>query len=164
MKVVLQRVKKASLTIDSELYSAIDNGYLILFCAEKNDTKQQADWLANKLCALRCFSDENGKMNLSIKDVKHKKLNIETCEMEYCDYGEMLIVSQFTLCGSIKKGTRPSFDNAMAPVEAKEMYEYFISKVKEQNIPVKTGEFGAHMEITLLNDGPVTFVIDAPIL
>lgn len=164
MKVVLQRVKKASVTIDSELYSAIDKGYLVLFCAEKNDTKQQADWLANKLCALRCFSDENDKMNLSIKDIKHKKINVETCEMEYCDCGEMLIVSQFTLAGNVKKGTRPSFDSAMAPVEAKEMYEYFVSKIKEQNIPVKTGVFGAHMEINLLNDGPVTFVVEAPVI
>lgn len=163
MKVVVQRVKNASLTIDSELYSSIDRGYLVLFCAEKNDTKEQADWLANKLCVLRCFSDENGKMNLSIKDIKHRKINTQTCEMEYCECGEMLIVSQFTLAGDVKKGTRPSFDNAMAPVEAKEMYEYFVSKVKEQNIPVKTGVFGAHMEIALLNDGPVTFVIDAPV-
>lgn len=164
MRIVVQRVKNASVTIDSELYSSIDKGYLVLFCAEKNDTKQQADWLANKLCVLRCFSDENGKMNLSIKNVKHRKLNVETCEMEYCDYGEMLIVSQFTLAGDVKKGTRPSFDNAMSPVEAKEMYEYFISKVKEQNIPVKTGVFAAHMEILLVNDGPVTFVIDAPVI
>ncbi len=164
MKLVVQRVKNASVTIDSELYSSIDKGLLVLFGAEKNDTKQQADWLANKICALRCFSDENGKMNLSIKDIKHKKLNVETCEMEYCEYGEMLIVSQFTLAGDIKKGTRPSFDNAMAPVEAKEMYEYFIAKVKEQNIPVKTGVFAAHMEVNLLNDGPVTFVVEAPSL
>ncbi len=146
MKLVVQRVKNASLVIDEELYSAIDEGYLVLFGAEKGDTKPQADWLANKISALRCFSDDQGKMNLSIKDVN----------------GEMLIVSQFTLAGSVKKGTRPSFDNAMEPVEAKKMYEYFISKVQEQNIPVKTGVFGAHMEITLLNDGPVTFIIDAP--
>ena len=146
MKLVVQRVKNASLVIDKELYSAINNGYLVLFGAEKGDTKSQADWLANKICALRCFSDENGKMNLSIKDIN----------------GEMLIVSQFTLAGSVKKGTRPSFDNAMEPVGAKELYEYFISKVNEQNIPVKTGIFGAHMEISLLNDGPVTFIIEAP--
>lgn len=147
MKLVIQRVKNASVTIDNELFSSIEQGYLILFGVEKGDTKTQADWLANKVSVLRSFSDENGKMNLSIKDVK----------------GEILIVSQFTLCGDIKKGTRPSFDKAMAPNEANEMYEYFISKVKEQNIPVKTGVFGAHMDVQLLNDGPVTFVVDAPI-
>lgn len=146
MKLVVQRVDNASLVIDNNVYSSIAQGYLVLFGAEKNDVKEQADWLANKVCALRCFSDEQGKMNLSIKDIK----------------GEMLIVSQFTLCGNIKKGTRPSFDNAMNPEEAKKLYEYFISKVKEQNIPVRTGVFGAHMEITLLNNGPVTFIIEAP--
>ncbi len=144
MKLVLQRVKSASLVINGEVYSSINQGYLVLFGAEKGDTTSQADWLANKITLLRCFSDENEKMNLSVKDVN----------------GEMLIVSQFTLAGSVKKGTRPSFDNAMAPDEAKKMYEYFISKVKEQNIPVKTGVFGAHMEITLLNDGPVTFILE----
>ncbi len=146
MKLVIQRVKNASVTIDNELFSSIEQGYLILFGVEKGDTKQQADWLANKVSVLRCFSDENGKMNLSIKDVN----------------GEILVVSQFTLCGDIKKGTRPSFDKAMAPNEANKMYEYFIQKVKEQGIPVKTGVFGADMKIDLLNDGPVTFVIDAP--
>ena len=148
MKLVVQRVDNASVVIENELFSSIKQGYLILFGAEKGDTKAQADWLANKVSVLRCFPDENGKMNLSIKDIQ----------------GEILIVSQFTLAGDIKKGTRPSFDKAMAPAEANEMYEYFISKVKEQNIPVKTGVFGAHMEISLLNNGPVTFVIDAPIL
>ena len=148
MRLVVQRVDNASVTIESEVFSSIEQGYLILFGAEKGDTKAQADWLANKVSVLRCFSDENGKMNLSIKDIK----------------GEILIVSQFTLAGDVKKGTRPSFDRAMPPTEANEMYEYFISKVKEQNIPVKTGVFGAHMEVKLLNNGPVTFVIDAPIL
>ena len=147
MRLVVQRVDNASVTIENELFSSIGQGYLILFGAEKGDTKAQADWLANKVSVLRCFPDENGKMNLSIKDIQ----------------GEMLIVSQFTLAGDVKKGTRPSFDKAMAPNEANEMYEYFISKVKEQNIQVKTGVFGAHMEVKLLNNGPVTFVIDAPI-
>ncbi len=146
MRLVVQRVDNASVTIENELFSSIGQGYLILFGAEKGDTKAQADWLANKVSVLRCFSDENGKMNLSIKDIQ----------------GEILIVSQFTLAGDVKKGTRPSFDRAMPPSEANEMYEYFISKVKEQNIPVKTGIFGAHMEVKLLNNGPVTFVIDAP--
>ena len=145
MKLVVQRVKKASVTIENKLFSSIDSGYLVLFGAEKDDTKQNADWLANKISNLRCFSDENGKMNLSIKDIK----------------GEMLIVSQFTLCDDVKKGTRPGFDNAMKPEEANEMYEYFINKVKEQNIPVKTGVFAAHMEVGLINDGPVTFIISS---
>lgn len=146
MKIVLQKVKNASVTINNELYSSINQGYLLLFGVEKGDTKNQADWLANKISVLRCFADENDKMNLSIKDIN----------------GEILIVSQFTLCADIKKGTRPGFDNAMPPKEANEMYEYFISKVKEHEIPVKTGVFGAHMQIELLNDGPVTFIINAP--
>ncbi len=144
MKLVVQRVKNASVTIDGNLFSSINNGYLVLFGVEKNDTREQADWLANKLCVLRAFSDENGKMNLSIKDVA----------------GEMLIVSQFTLCAEIRKGTRPSFDNAMPPNEANEMYEYFMSKIREQDIPVKTGVFGAEMKVELLNDGPVTFIME----
>lgn len=144
MKLIVQRVKNASVTIDDKLFSSINRGYLVLYGVEKCDTKEQADWLANKLCVLRCFSDENGKMNLSIKDVE----------------GEMLIVSQFTLCAEIKKGTRPSFDNAMPPVEANEMYEYFTKKVKDQGIVVKTGVFGADMKVELLNDGPVTFIME----
>ena len=147
MRLVVQRVKNASVAIDNKLYSSIKQGYLVLFGAEKEDTKEHADWLANKISLLRCFSDEQGKMNLSIKDIN----------------GEMLIVSQFTLCANVKKGTRPGFDNAMKPDEANKMYEYFIKKVKEQDISVKTGVFGAHMEIELLNDGPVTFVFDAPV-
>ena len=146
MRLVVQRVKNASVTIDGELHSQINQGLLVLFGVSRDDTKSQADWLANKISVLRCFEDENEKMNLSIKDVN----------------GEMLIVSQFTLCGDVKKGTRPSFDNAMPPKEANEMYEYFIGKVKEQGVPVKTGVFGADMKVCLLNDGPVTFVVDAP--
>lgn len=146
MKLVLQRVKNASVTIDGKIFSSISQGYLVLYGVEKNDTKAQADWLANKLSVFRCFSDENDKMNLSIKDVN----------------GEILIVSQFTLCAAVKKGTRPSFDSAMAPDSANEMYEYFVSKVKELGIPVQTGVFGADMKVELLNDGPVTFIIEAP--
>ena len=146
MKLVLQRVKNASVTIDGKIFSSISQGYLVLYGVDKNDTKAQADWLANKLSVFRCFSDKNDKMNLSIKDVN----------------GEILIVSQFTLCAAVKKGTRPSFDSAMAPDSAKEMYEYFVSKVKELGIPVQTGVFGADMKVELLNDGPVTFIIEAP--
>lgn len=146
MKLVLQRVKNASVAIEGKIFSSISQGYLVLYGVEKNDTKAQADWLANKLSVFRCFSDENDKMNLSIKDVN----------------GEILIVSQFTLCAAVKKGTRPSFDNAMPPDSANEMYEYFVSKVKELGIPVQTGVFGADMKVELLNDGPVTFIIEAP--
>ena len=145
MKVVLQRVKNASVTINNELYSSIEQGYLILFGADKGDTKEKADWLAKKVSQLRCFEDENGKMNLSIKDVN----------------GEILVVSQFTLCADVKKGTRPSFDNAMKPDEANNLYEYFLQKIQDQNIPVKKGIFGADMKVNLLNDGPVTFIIQA---
>ncbi len=147
MKLVLQRVRNASVTIDNELKSSIKQGYLVLYGVEKGDTKLQADWLAAKLSVFRCFSDENGKMNLSIKDIN----------------GEILIVSQFTLCASVKKGTRPSFDNAMPPDEANKMYEYFVSKVREYGIPVQTGVFGADMKVELLNDGPVTFIIESPV-
>ena len=146
MKVVLQRVKTASVSIDGTVVSTVSKGYLVLFGVEKGDTTEQADWLCNKISNLRCFSDSDGKMNLSIKDIN----------------GEMLIVSQFTLCGSVKKGMRPSFDNAMNPDDANKMYEYFVAKIREQNIKVQTGVFAAHMEVNLLNDGPVTFIIEAP--
>ncbi len=145
MKLVVQKVKNASVIIDTELFSSINQGYLVLLGVEKNDTPAQADWLCKKISALRCFPDENGKMNLSIRDIQ----------------GEILIVSQFTLCADTKKGTRPGFDNAMAPKDAEKLYEYFISIVKEQGINVKTGVFGAHMEINLINDGPVTFIIES---
>lgn len=146
MKAVVQKVKRAKVSIDSNLFSSIDKGFLVLFGAEKGDNKNQADWLANKLSFLRCFPDENDKMNLSLQDVN----------------GSILVVSQFTLCADVKKGTRPSFDNAMKPDEANELYEYFIAKLKEKSLSVKTGVFGAHMEVDLLNDGPVTFIIDVP--
>ncbi len=147
MKAVVQKVKRAKVSIDGNLFSSIDKGFLVLFGAEKGDNKNQADWLANKLSVLRCFPDENDKMNLSLQDVN----------------GSILVVSQFTLCADVKKGTRPSFDNAMKPDEAIEVYEYFITKLKEKSLSVKTGVFGAHMEVDLLNDGPVTFIIDVPI-
>ena len=147
MKAVIQKVKRAKVSIDGNLFSSIDKGFLVLFGAEKGDNKNQADWLANKLSVLRCFPDENDKMNLSLQDVD----------------GSILVVSQFTLCADVKKGTRPSFDNAMKPDEAIELYEYFITKLKEKSLSVKTGVFGAHMEVDLLNDGPVTFIIDVPI-
>lgn len=144
MKALIQRVKRASVTIDGELYSKIGAGMLVLLGVEKGDTKENADKLVQKLVNLRIYEDENEKMNRSLLDVK----------------GEMLIVSQFTLCGDCKKGTRPSFDKSAPPEAAKDLYEYFISQIKSLNIPCATGQFGAMMDVELINDGPVTFMIE----
>ena len=143
MKALIQRVKKASVTIDGKLYSKIDKGILVLLGVEKGDEKINAEKLAQKLANLRLFEDENDKMNLSVLDIK----------------GEMLIVSQFTLCADCKKGTRPSFDKSAPPSIANDLYEYFISQIKDLSVPVKTGVFGAMMDIELINDGPVTFMV-----
>lgn len=144
MKALIQRVKRASVTIEGQIYSKIGAGILVLLGVEKGDGCENADKLVEKLVKLRIFEDENEKMNLSITDIK----------------GEMLVVSQFTLCGDCKKGTRPSFDKAAEPVVANELYEYFVSKLKSFNIPCKTGKFAAMMDVELINDGPVTFMIE----
>ncbi len=144
MKALIQRVKNAAVTIDGKLFSSIDKGMLVLLGVQKGDTTDNADKLAQKLINLRIYEDENDKMNLSLTDVK----------------GEMLVVSQFTLCGDCKKGTRPSFDNAEIPQKANELYEYFVSKIRDFNIPVQTGVFGAMMDVALINDGPVTFMVE----
>lgn len=145
MKVLIQRVKRASVTIEGNLYSSVNNGILALVGIEKGDTSEQVEKLARKVANLRIFPDENDKMNLSIIDIK----------------GEMLIVSQFTLCGDCRKGTRPSFDKSAPPNIANALYEEFVSKVKEQGIKVSTGVFGAMMDVELINDGPVTFMLEA---
>ena len=144
MKVLLQRVKKASVTIDEKLYSSIKKGILIFIGIEKDDSLEQIQKAAKKITALRIFPDKNDKMNHSLIDID----------------GEALIVSQFTLCGSCKKGTRPSFDNSADPQIAKELYENFIKEVKNYDIKTQTGKFGAMMDIELINDGPVTFMLE----
>lgn len=144
MKGLIQRVKKASVRIDSQLYSQINEGVLIFLGVEKGDEKSNADKLAEKLVKLRIFEDENEKMNKSVQDIN----------------GSILVVSQFTLAGDCKKGTRPSFDKAELPQKANELYEYFISKLKSMNIPTQTGSFGAMMDVELINDGPVTFMLE----
>ena len=144
MKAVIQRVKNASVTIDDKLYSKISKGMLILFCVEKGDTDDKLEWIANKIESLRIFEDEQQKMNLSVKDIK----------------GELLVVSQFTLAASCKKGTRPSFDNAEHPEIANKMYQKFVEILKTKALNVKTGVFAANMQVSLINDGPVTFILE----
>lgn len=144
MKALIQRVKRASVTIDGKLYSSINHGMLILLGVAKGDEKHNAELLAEKLLKLRIFEDENGKMNKSLIDVN----------------GEMLVVSQFTLCGDCKKGTRPGFDNAAPPDIANELYEYFVMQIKDAGIRCQTGKFAAMMDVELVNDGPVTFMVE----
>lgn len=144
MKAVVQRVKSSKVTINGKIVGNIDKGFNVLFGAEGNDTKKDADYLARKISNLRVFEDENGKMNLSIKDIG----------------GQMLIISQFTLIADTKKGNRPSFVNAMEPKEANELYEYFMKKIEEEGISVKRGIFGEDMLVDIVNDGPVTILFD----
>lgn len=144
MKALIQRVKQASVTIDGELYSSINNGMLVLLGVMKDDTIENAQKLAQKLIGLRIFEDEQGKMNKSIVDTN----------------GEMLVVSQFTLCGDCKKGTRPSFDKSAPPEIAQKLYKDFVNIVKKEIPIVKTGEFRAMMDVALINDGPVTFMVE----
>lgn len=144
MKALLQRVKRASVSIDGELYSKINKGILVFLGVEKNDKEENAQKLAEKVLNLRIFEDENDKINLSLRDVN----------------GEILIVSQFTLCGDCKKGTRPSFDKAASPDKALDLYEYFIKYVKECGFSPETGKFRAMMDVELINDGPVTFLVE----
>lgn len=144
MKVLIQRVKRASVTIEEEVYSSIGKGILAFVGIEKGDTIEQVQKSAKKIANLRIFPDENDKMNRSIIDVN----------------GEMLIVSQFTLCGDCKKGTRPSFDKSAPPEIANELYEKFVEEIKFFGIKVQTGKFAAMMDVELINDGPVTFMVD----
>ena len=140
MKALIQRVKKASVTIDGELYSEINAGLLVFLGVTKEDGKENSTKLAEKILKLRIFEDDNDKMNLSVEDIK----------------GEILVVSQFTLCADCKKGTRPSFDSAAAPEKAVELYEDFVSQLRLAGTRVKTGKFRDMMEVSLINDGPVT--------
>ena len=143
MRAVVQRVSHAQVKVDEKVVGKIEKGYLVLLGVKEGDTKKEADFLANKVVNLRVFEDENDKMNLSIKDVG----------------GEMLIVSQFTLYGDASHGNRPSFIEAARPEEANSLYEYFCDKVG-QEVHVEKGVFQAEMKVELLNDGPVTILLE----
>lgn len=144
MKLVIQRVSEAKVEVENKIVGKIGKGFLVLFGAKEGDTKEQADFLVKKLCNLRVFKDENDKMNLSINDID----------------GELLIVSQFTLYADCQKGNRPSFTNAAKPDIANELYEYFIEECKKMVKKVEKGIFGADMKVSLLNDGPVTIILE----
>lgn len=145
MKTVIQRVNHASVTIDGKVKSSIGKGLLILIGVAEGDTKEDADWLAKKAALLRVFDDNNGVMNLNINEAN----------------GEILVISQFTLLASYKKGNRPSYIHAAKPEQSVPLYEYFCTVLgKETGKIIQTGEFGADMKVELLNDGPVTICMD----
>lgn len=144
MKIVVQRVKNAQVDVDNKIVGKINQGFLVLLGVTHNDTKEQADYLVKKLCKLRVFTDDKDKMNLSIKDIK----------------GELLIVSQFTLYADCSDGNRPSFTDAAKPDVANKLYEYFCSECEKNDIHVERGIFGADMKVGLLNDGPVTIILE----
>ena len=144
MKAVIQRVANASVTVDGEITGRIEKGFLVLLGVGEGDTKAEADRIVKKLVNLRLFSDENGKINLSLQDVG----------------GSLLVVSQFTLYADCRHGNRPSFTTAAKPQLAEELYEYFMEKCRETIPVVEHGVFGAHMDVQLLNDGPFTILLE----
>ncbi len=144
MRLVIQRVKKAAVTVNENVVGEIDKGLLVLLGVGENDSQENADWLVNKLSILRLFEDENGKTNLSTKEVD----------------GGLLIVSQFTLFADCQKGSRPSFSSAASPALASDLYLYFVRKCREIFPKVETGEFGAHMDISTVCDGPFTVTLE----
>ena len=144
MKLVIQRVTNASVTVEGKTVGKIRKGFLVLWGAASGDTEKEADYLAAKLCKLRVFEDEQGKMNLGLKDIG----------------GELLVISQFTLYANCKKGNRPNFMAAMNPDESERLYEYFLQRCKQEIEVVEKGIFGADMKVELLNDGPVTILMD----
>ncbi len=145
MRAVVQRVKSSSVTVDGRAVAGIGVGLLVLLGIAKPDTSDDADYLAEKIINLRIFEDENGKLNRSVLSTG----------------GEMLVVSQFTLLGNCHKGRRPSFVNAAGPNQAVTLYERFIEQVREKGVSVKTGRFRATMEVALINDGPVTLIVES---
>jgi D-aminoacyl-tRNA deacylase len=146
VKAVIQRVKEAQVRVGGRIVGEIGQGVVVLLGVEIGDSGKEADWMAEKIINLRIFEDQDGKMNLALGQIG----------------GAMLAVSQFTLAGNCSKGRRPSFDTAAAPEEANRLYSYFMGKVWELGVPVQSGIFQAEMQVSLINDGPVTFVLETP--
>ena len=145
MIAVLQRASEGKVTVEDRITGEIDSGLVILLGVAQEDTESDADFLADRIAGFRVFNDDQGKMNRSIRDVN----------------GSALVISQFTLAGDWRKGRRPSFTSAAPPEEGERLYEYFCNQLRKLEVPVKTGEFGAMMKVSLINDGPVTFVMDS---
>jgi D-tyrosyl-tRNA(Tyr) deacylase len=146
MRAVVQRVSQAEVQVDGTTVGAIQRGLLVLLGVQEADTVQEAEYLAAKLTTLRIFEDPQGKMNYDVREV----------------HGALLVVSQFTLYGDCRKGRRPSFTRAAPPALAQQLYEAFLARAARHGVPVAHGVFGAHMAVSLVNDGPVTFVLDSP--
>ncbi|WP_321474188.1 D-aminoacyl-tRNA deacylase [uncultured Paludibaculum sp.] len=145
MRAIVQRVKKASVEVDGRITGSIGQGILVLLGVTHGDTEAEADYLLDRITGLRMFNDAAGKMNLSLRDVG----------------GRLLVVSQFTLYGDVRKGRRPSFDLAAPAEQARRLYEYFVDQARASGVATETGEFQAHMDVSLVNDGPVTFVLES---
>ena len=145
MKVVIQRVSRASVSVEGSVVGSIEKGFMLLIGIVKGDTETEITAVAEKISKMRIFEDENEKMNLGLADVG----------------GSVLAISQFTLCADCRRGNRPDFFNAAPPAEANRLYEYFMSLLRDKGIKVEKGVFGAHMEVSLVNDGPVTIILDS---
>jgi D-tyrosyl-tRNA(Tyr) deacylase len=145
MKIVIQRVSRAAVTVDGETVSSMGGGFLLLVAVEREDTREDLLWCAGKVAGLRIFEDDTGKMNRDLAQVG----------------GEILAVSQFTLVGSVRRGRRPSFEGAARPEQAEPMFNEFVEELRARGVQVQTGIFGAHMKVDLCNDGPVTLLLDS---
>lgn len=164
MKAVVQRVLNASVTVDNTVKGKIDGGLLVYLGVAEADTNKDADWLAEKIANLRIFNDAQGVMNLSLKDLtaNEKSSGAAAASDGNSDTtnASILVISQFTLLADARKGRRPSWNGAAPPEKARELYEYFLTKIREQGVPCESGEFQAHMKVTYTNDGPVTILLD----